>query len=244
MAHLIIVVVELIDVQINVEKVIKYFINFPLPVIATLMILSPVFFILFKKNNNDKKITILLIYLLLKFILLFEATHLSSLKKNTLFIHDVLILIELLFVLLFFNAEDLMKKYQKYFISISWMFSIFFIWDLFHSNSNVGNIDFRYVQYSATLLSVIIIGIICVFLYEIIKHPTIIDIYTSVSFYVSVYLLFLHCSKIFFSPLLFYNLRWDVSVDYFQYIEYIFEIFGMVWLSIFFKNYERKIKSP
>lgn len=214
----------------------QHFLNFPLPVIASFTILSPVFFILYSKSLN-KSVILLLMFLLLKFLVLFEGEILASQKKNNLFLYNFLILSEMLFVLLFYNTEQLMKKYQRYFIFISWSFSIFFIWDLFHSNNNVGNIDFRYLQYSSTILSVIIIGIICVFLYEIIRHPTIINIYTSVGFYVSVYLLFLHSSKVFFSPLLFYQLRWGISVSYFQYIEYIFEIFGMIWLSIFFKNY-------
>ena len=219
----------------------EYLKEYPLPVIGTLLIPLPVFFILYNRAYKEKCVLIFLVYLLVKLNLDIEATYLAFKHQNNLFIHNTIILIELVFVLLFYSYNLLLVKYNKWFLLIGVLFSIFFFWDVYQSNEEIINTrNIRWIEYGSTVSGVLIIGVILLFLYEIIKHPIIIDLYIDSGFYISVYLLLFHCSKIFFSPLLYYVCRWGTSPEWFEYIPDVFEIYGMLFLSIYFYNYDRK----
>lgn len=216
----------------------QYFINYPLPVVATLMLVPLVFFLLKVKENE---MFIYLLYILLKFAVDIDMIMLASEKRNNLFLDSFSVLFTIvIFTSCFLSIKQLSKFHILYKIILI-IFIPLFMYDVYLSNSPLKNLqDIATVTYSYPLHSFFIIGMICLFFYYLITHPYISDITCYPFFYVCSGMLLIHSSTIFFSVLYNSQFRWNVKDEWIFHIQYIFEIVNVLLIIYGITRYKKE----
>lgn len=219
----------------------NYFINFPVPVIAVISTLLPVFFILNKLK--EKYVLIFWATLLIKLIFDLNQLILASNIKNSLFLDSLNVLFLTNGIIFTFYQTKTYEKYKKFLILVSLLFTCLGILDMYLSNKNLLDIqNFRTLSYTYPLHSTIIIGLICFFFYRLIQEPIIPDLFTYPMFYICSGLLLIHCSSVFLSILFNSSHTWESNHESILYIPYIFEIISNLLISLGFYNGRRNLE--
>lgn len=206
----------------------QYFLNYPLPVVSTIMLVPLVFFLL-KIIRRDDEMFIYLLYILLKFAVDVNMIVLASEKKNNLFLEGFSILFTIIiFTFCFLSIKEL-SKYHLIYKMVLIIFIPLFIYDEYLVNSSIQSVqEVQTVTYSYPLHSLIIIGEICLFFFFLIKNPHIPNILSYPFFYVCSGMLLIHSSTIFFSVLYNSQFRWGIKDEWIFHIQYIFEIVNVM----------------
>ena len=217
------------------EIYISYFKRQPLASIPVFLTILPIYFICSRRAYKKKEFLILLIYLLIKLTVDFVMFDWASRKVNSVILYNLIVPIRYLLIswIYYLKLETRSSK-----ISVLWsipFFIIFSIWDIIHTNPQLGDMhNHGMVLYSTTVESLLILFWILLYFYQLIRSLKIPNLLTYPFFWICSGLLLYYSSFLFIAPVLHYSSKWEhwLEIGFLYEVPYIFETVSLILFSI------------